>query len=91
MLLSFRNLWITWNCPFYSFWPASTSYDKPYKYLGFVVTQSASSAGFSFLLDKLSSIFSNIDSSLVRSKYKLKIYPAYALPSLHFHLIVHDL
>ena len=70
----------------------STLYDKPHKYLGSVVTHSASSsAGFSFLRDKISSILSNIDSSLVRSEYKLKIYIAYTLSSLRFHLTVHDL
>ena len=41
--------------------------------------------------DKLSSILSNIDSFLVRSQYKLKIYTAYTLSSLRFHLTVHDL
>ena len=70
----------------------STLYDKPHKYLGFVVTHSASSsAGFSFLRDKLSSILSNIDSSLVHSEYKLKVYTVYALSSLRLHLTVHNL
>ena len=72
--------------------PISTLFDKPHKYLGSTIGHSASSsAGFDFLHNKLSSILSNIDSSLVHPEYKLKIYTAYAFPALRFHLIAHDL
>ena len=70
----------------------STLFLKPHKYLGSVIGRSASSsAGFDFLHDKLSSLLSHINSSLVRPEYKLKVYTSYALPSLRFHLTVHDL
>ncbi len=70
----------------------STLFDKPHKYLGSVIGHSASSsAGFDFIHNKLSSILSNIDSTLIRSEYKLKVYTTFALPSLRFHLTVHDL
>ena len=38
-----------------------------------------------------SSLLSHINSSLVRPEYKLKVYTSYALPSLRFHLTIHDL
>ena len=61
-------------------------------YIGSVIGRSASSsAGFDFLHDKLSSLLSHINSSLVRPEYKLKVYTSYPLPSLRFHLTVHDL
>ena len=70
----------------------STLFDKPHKYFGSVIGHSASSSsGLDFLHSKLSSLLSNIDASLVRPEFKLKIYTSYALPSLRFHLTVHHL
>ena len=66
--------------------PMSTLFDKGHKYIGSVITPSASSnAGFLFIHDKLSTLLSNINSSPVRSELKLTVYTAYALPSLRFH------
>ena len=59
-----------------------TLFDKPHNNFGSVISRpDSSNADFSFIRENLSTILSNISSSLVHSEFKLKGYAAYAFPS----------
>ena len=67
-------------------------FDSEHKFLGSLITAKNTDMDvFNYLSDKITSGLSNIDKSLVRNEYKLKIYANYFLPSLRFHLTVNDL
>ena len=69
-----------------------TVHNNPHKFLGATITYNNTPkeyfAQFSGILkEKLD----NIDNSKIRGEHKLKIYERYALPSMRFHLSIHDL
>ena len=69
-----------------------TVYNKPHKFLGATVTYNNTPNEYSEQLYKILSVkLENIDLSKVRSEHKLKIYERHALPSMRFHLSIHDL
>ncbi len=64
---------------------------EPHKFLGSLITfNNTASDIFTYLHDIIKSGLENIDKSLIRNEYKLKIYCDYFLPSLRFHLTVND-
>ena len=44
-----------------------------------------------FLTDKFTSKLKNIDATKVRGEFKMAVYTRYALPSMRYHLTVHNL
>ena len=65
--------------------------EEPHKFLGSLVSfDNSSSDVYNYLENKIKTGLENIDKSLVRNEYKLKIYSEYFLPSLRFHLTVND-
>ena len=66
--------------------------NSPHKILGSLITfYNKSSDYFEHLLSQLNEKLENINKASVRGEYKLAIYSRYALPSLRFHLSVHNL
>jgi hypothetical protein len=69
-----------------------TTHEKPHKFLGSMITKmNTSSDFFKHFKNILDEKLNNIDASKVRGEYKLSIYERYALPSMRFHLSIHDL
>ena len=69
-----------------------TLFESEHKFLGSLVTAKNTDLDvFNYIKDKLTLGLHNIDKSLVRNEYKLRIYSKYFLPSLRFHLTVNDL
>lgn len=65
--------------------------DKPEKFLGSWITyEGTTQVSYSLIHDKIKAMLDNIDSSLVRSEYKLNVYVKYVLSSVKFALTVHD-
>ena len=65
---------------------------KPHKFLGSTVTYTSNPQDYSIELKaKLKTKLENIESSKVRGEHKLAIYERYALPSMRYHLSIHDL
>ena len=65
--------------------------DKPLKFLGSLVTPSNSPEDmFNHVYDKLQSKLTNITLSKIRGELKIQIYKRYLLPSVRFHLMVHE-
>ena len=63
-----------------------------HKYLGAVLTKNLTSGDIhEYLSKKIENSLTNIDKSLVRHEYKLKVYTRYLLPSLRFDLTVNDM
>ena len=44
-----------------------------------------------FIKEKLSTKLVNLDKTLVRAECKIAVYTRYALPSLRYHLTVHNM
>ena len=69
-----------------------TMHMRPHKFLGSQITHTNSSHDYFQHFHKiLKEKMTNIDTSKVRGEHKLAIYERYALPSMRFHLSVHDL
>ena len=72
--------------------PLATLEDDPTKFLGSSLThQNTPADHHKFLQAKLESKLSNLDKVEVRGEYKVAVYMRYALPSLWFHLSVHNI
>ena len=66
--------------------------NEVHKYLGAVITKNLTSSDIhEYLSSKLEKSLKNIDSSLIRNEYKLKVYSRYLLSSLRFDLTVNDM
>ena len=64
----------------------------PHKFLGAVVTNyNTAKDRLQFLLEKLETKLSNLDSSCVRAEYKVTIHTRYVLPAMRYHLTLHSL
>ena len=69
-----------------------TTHEKPHKFLGSQVTKmNTPNDNFKHFREIFEDKLNNIDKSKVHGKFKLSIYERYALPSLRFHLSIHDL
>ena len=67
-------------------------HDNPHKFLGATVTYTNTAKEYyKQFHDILSNKLKNIDNSKVRGEHKLAIYERYALPSMRYHLSIHDL
>ena len=72
--------------------PISTMEDDPGKFLDSTVTHRNTPADhFNFLNSKLEKKLSNLDSTEVRGEFKAAVYQRYILPSMRFHLSVHNI
>ena len=70
----------------------STVRDNPHKFLGATVTYTNTPKEYYDQFHKiLSDKLTNIDKSRVRGEHKLAIYERYALPSMRYHLSIHNL
>ena len=66
--------------------------DESHKFLGAQITyNNRDSEIFKYMYDKLSKGLTNINESLIRNEYKLKVCADYLLPSLRFDLTVNDM
>ena len=66
--------------------------DDPFKFLGSRITfRNTAADHFELLSELLETKLSNLDQCLVRGEYKVAIYSRYVLPSLRFHLSVHNI
>ena len=66
--------------------------DDPAKFLGSSLTYRITPADhFSFLRDKMEEKLTNLDQVNVKGEYKVATYSRYVLPSLRFHLSVHNI
>ena len=64
----------------------------PHKFLGSVITPTCSPQDyFREMKQKMEEKLSNIDKAKCRGEYKLAVYERYALPSMRYHLSVHNL
>lgn len=64
----------------------------PHKFLGCIMTNNNTAQDhLNFLKDKLGTKLANVDKTKVRGEFKVAIYVRYALPSLRYHLTVHNL
>ena len=69
-----------------------TLFEKEHTFLGSLITShNKDSDIFEYIKDKLESGLTNIDNSLIRNEYKLRVYTDYFLPSMRFHLTVNDM
>ena len=69
-----------------------TASSKTHKFLGSLITYSNNPKDFfEYFKEVLEKKMSNIEASKVRGEHKLAIYERYALPSLRYHLSVHDM
>ena len=65
--------------------------EEPHKFLGSLITFNNTATDiYNYLESKIKSGLENIDKSLIRNEFKLKVYSDYYLPSLRFHLTVND-
>ena len=70
----------------------TTVHDNPHKFLGATVTYTNTPKEYYDQFHKiLSEKLNNIDKSRVRGEHKLAIYERYALPSMRYHLSIHDM
>jgi hypothetical protein len=66
--------------------------NESHKFLGSLITFRNTSADiFDYLSNKIQIALENVESSLIRSEYKIQLYVRFVLPSLRFHLTVNDL
>ena len=67
-------------------------HDNPHTFLGATVTYTNTAQEYYQQFRKiLSDKLTNIDNSRVRGEHKLAIYERHALPSMRYHLSIHDL
>ena len=65
---------------------------SPEKFLGSQITFSGKQSDiYSFVHDGINTTLENIDKSLIRDEYKVKVYSQYVLPAVRFKLTVHEL
>ena len=66
--------------------------DEPEKFLGMYITyHGKTSEIYQIIHDKLKSALENIENSLVRGEYKIRVFTEYTLPSFRYFLTVHSL
>ena len=66
--------------------------DDPFKFLGSRITfRNTASDHYELLHELLNNKLENVDNCLVRGEYKVAIYSRYILPSLRFHMSVHNI
>ena len=66
--------------------------DDPFKFLGCTITfRNTAADNFKVLNDMLNGKLENLNNCLVRGEYKVAIYSRYLLPSLRFHMSVHNI
>ena len=66
--------------------------EDPHKFLGSLITYTNNSGDhFKFLSQKLKFFLENINTCLIRGEGKLKIYERYVLPSMRYHLAIHNI
>ena len=64
----------------------------PHKFLGAVMTHlNTPQDHYMFLQDKLSTKLANLEASKVRGEYKVAVFNRYLVPSLRYHLTVHNI
>ena len=69
-----------------------TVHKRPHKFLGSQITYSNSPKEFfKHFHDVLKKKLENINNAKVRGEHKLAVFEKYALPSMRFHLSIHDL
>ena len=67
-------------------------YDNPEKFLGAQITFSGKQSDiFTYIFDGIKATLDNIDASLIRDEYKVKVYSQYFIPAVRFKLTVHDI
>ena len=67
-------------------------HNSPEKFLGSQISFSGKqSEVFSYIHDGISKVLDNIDQSVIRDEYKVKVYSKYVIPAIHFKLTVHEL
>jgi hypothetical protein len=72
--------------------PIETVYTRPHKFLGSIITYTNTPKEyFKHFYEVLEKKLTNIDNSKVRGEHKLAIYERHALPSMRYHLSVHDM
>ena len=66
--------------------------NEDFKFLGSLITYRNSSGDvYQYVRDIVTTGIENIDGSLVRDEYKLKMYADYFLPSIRYHLTVNEI
>ena len=71
---------------------ASILHDKYHKFLGGIYTfQFSASSIATVIKERMSDQLNNLDASLVRSEYKVRVYSEYLLGSWRFLFSIHDL
>ena len=69
-----------------------TVHERPHKFLGSTITKMNSANDFfKYFKEVLEEKVKNIDNSKIRGEHKLSIYERYTLPSMRFHLSIHDI
>ena len=69
-----------------------TVHNNPHKFLGSLVTHTNRPRDFfEHFYEVLKEKLLNIDKSMVRGEHKLSIYERHALPSMRYHLSIHDM
>ena len=72
--------------------PMGTVHNNPHKFLGSLVTHTNRPREyFEHFYAVLKEKLANIDQSMVRGEHKLAIYERHALPSMRYHLSIHDM
>ena len=75
--------------------PISSDPSKAFCYLGMPITSASMKTfrknQFLFIENRLKSMLENLDSTLIRSEYKLKIFVSYLQPSLRYLLSICDI
>ena len=72
--------------------PIETVHSRPHKFLGSQITYSNSPKDyFKHFYELLEKKLKNISQSKVRGEHKLAVFERYALPSMRYHLSIHDL
>ena len=66
--------------------------DDPFKFLGSTITfRNTAAENYEILNNLLNKKLENLDQCLIRGEFKVAIYSRYLLPSLRFHMSVHNI
>jgi hypothetical protein len=69
-----------------------TLFEKEHTFLGSLITSHNKDIDiYEYIREKFEIALNNIDNSLIRNEYKLRVYTDYLLPSMRFHLTVNDM
>ena len=69
-----------------------TVHERPHKFLGSTITKmNYPNDFFKYFKEVIEEKVKNIDNSKIRGEHKLSIYERYTLPSMRFHLAIHDI